>query len=331
MEEVKLSIIIPSFNQGAFIENAILSVLKQEYQNWELVIQDGASTDETASVCSRYAAADSRIRFFSEPDKGFADAVNKALAKCSGVLVGIQSSDDFYATGEVFSDLIQIYRQHPYLNMIGGYAVLVDPQFRQLMVPFDPQENGFIRPDSVYRLRNHFSQGGMFFSRERARQVNGLDSSVDMVADTDFWVRMANYQPVVPNRIFRTSHVWACVTVHEGQRSGQYHRFYVGRAKMALKHLKDHNIPLDDRFKYDHAVTLVEAAYDHCRSNGISTQEVEHLFMELTGKPMVAKKRSLRAMVRFPMFGSASASSNSNDTSMTFIKIYPAGYHLKWF
>ena len=78
-----ISIIVPSYNQASFIENTILSIIGQSYTNWELIIQDGASKDETKEICERYSKQDKRISFFSEPDKGFADAVNKAIESVS--------------------------------------------------------------------------------------------------------------------------------------------------------------------------------------------------------------------------------------------------------
>jgi len=330
VEEPLLSIIIPSFNQGQFIENAILSVLKQDYRNWELIIQDGASTDQTSIVCSRYASLDSRVRFFSEPDKGFADAVNKALVNCTGVLVGIQSSDDFYATKDVFAEVVRIYCRHPSVIMIGGHAVLVDSRCRQLLVPHNQQANGFLQPETVYTLCNHFSQGGMFFSRERARHVGGLDGGVDMVADTDFWVRMAHYPPVHPNMIYRTSQVWACVTVHEGQRSGHLHRFFLGRARMAVKHLRDENIPLDKKFKYKHAVELVNAACEHYRSVGRVTTEVKELYRELTGKNLPKRSRTRDLMTRLSILAGGGRKDKHLESSLEFLG-NSVGHNMKWF
>ena len=332
MAHTFLSIIIPSFNQGNYIENAILSVLKQEFQDWELIIQDGNSTDQTASICRRYATLDSRIQFFSEPDKGFADAATKAITKCVGTLVGIQSSDDFYATKDVFAEVAQFHRQYPSLQMIGGYATMVDSRCMQILAPYNPQENGFLRPDTVYTLRNHFSQGAMFFSKERAIHVNGFDETVDMVADTDFWVRMANYRPVSLNKIFRTTHVWGCVTIHENQRSNHYSHFFLGRAKMAAKHLKDSRIALEEKLKHDHALNLIQAAYYHFHSIGAATEEIQELFRDVTGKAMRLKKESSGILAKFPLFRKTRPKNGKAiETSLDYLEIYPTGADLKWF
>lgn len=83
MKNPKISILVPSYNQGAYIEHTILSVLKQDYSNWELIIQDACSKDQTAEVCKAYVLKDNRIQFYSEKDKGFADErVSQSTRSC---------------------------------------------------------------------------------------------------------------------------------------------------------------------------------------------------------------------------------------------------------
>ncbi|QWV95069.1 glycosyltransferase [Geomonas oryzisoli] len=324
-EPILLSIIIPSFNQGHFIENAILSVTKQSYQNWELIIQDGNSGDETAEICLRYTAADPRISFVSEPDRGYADAVNKALKRCRGTVAAIQSSDDFYASDSVFSEAARIFRQHPALVMVSGYSVLADADFRQVLAPFDPQQNGFIRPETVFTLTNHFAQGATFFSVARALLVGGLDAEVDMVADTDFWVRLSNYHPAVVNSVYRTSQTWACVTIHEEQRSTKLHRFYLGRAKMALRHLRDDRIRLDHGFKERNAMNLIATAYDYYRLIGEDTAPVEELRQSL-GASSPCEPLWRRVASRL-----GRGRRIAEDSSMHSLTTHALGHNLKWF
>lgn len=330
MDNVLVSIIIPSLNQGDLIENAILSVLKQKYQNWELIIQDGNSHDNTESIVSSYAAADARISFKREPDAGFADAVNKAMARCRGTLIGIQSSDDFYASGDVLSEAVAMYRQYPWVVMIAGHSVLVDTGFRQVMAPFIPQENGFIRPESIFTLKNHFAQGATFFSRDRAQHVNGLRSEVDMVADTDFWVRMSNYHPVSLNSVFRTSQVWSCVTIHQDQRSTNYHRFYLGRAMMAVAHYKDDNILLDRDYKLENALRLINTAYEYFCSIGEDASAIKALYKDITGETMATVSlRTLKAKIHLAR--RLNKDSIDGNSSMNKLVTYCSGYPLKWF
>ena len=90
----KISIVIPSYNQGEFIERTILSVLNQSYPNLELIIIDGKSSDKTITILKKYNQYIST--WISEPDKGQSDAVNKGIKIAKGEIIGWINSDDIY-------------------------------------------------------------------------------------------------------------------------------------------------------------------------------------------------------------------------------------------
>lgn len=93
MNYPKISIVTPSFNQGEFIEETILSILNQNYPNLEYIIIDGGSSDETVDIIKKYE--DSISYWISEPDKGQWDAILKGLKHCTGEIFNWINSDDF--------------------------------------------------------------------------------------------------------------------------------------------------------------------------------------------------------------------------------------------
>jgi len=119
----RISIVIPSYNQGQFIEETIRSVLLQGYPNLELIIMDGGSTDNTVEIIQRYAPFISI--WVSEPDRGQSHAVNKGIQQATGDLIGWQNSDDFYQPG-TFWQAAMAAIAHPEADIFFGGVSAVD-------------------------------------------------------------------------------------------------------------------------------------------------------------------------------------------------------------
>ena len=104
----KISIVTPSFNQGEFIEETIRSVLLQGYPNIEYVVMDGGSADVSVEIIRKYAPW--LTYWFSGPDKGHGQALNKGFSRCSGDLFGWINSDDLYFIN-AFARLAEVSRR----------------------------------------------------------------------------------------------------------------------------------------------------------------------------------------------------------------------------
>ena len=109
----------PSYNQGAFLEETIRSVLLQGYPDLEYILIDGGSTDGSREIIERYAPW--LAYWVSEPDHGQSQAINKGFRSCSGEILTFLSSDDTYLPG-TFQDLGRRWRPDaPYGAVIGGF------------------------------------------------------------------------------------------------------------------------------------------------------------------------------------------------------------------
>ncbi|MBP7435874.1 MAG: glycosyltransferase [Bacteroidales bacterium] len=109
----RVSIITPSYNQGQFIEKTILSVLNQNYHNFEHIIVDGGSIDNTLEILKKYPY----LIWISEPDKGQSDTFNKGLKVSSGEIIGWLNSDDMYKQN-IFSGIVKYFDEEPDIDVI---------------------------------------------------------------------------------------------------------------------------------------------------------------------------------------------------------------------
>lgn len=117
----KLSIITPSFNQGKFLEETILSVLNQNYEPLEYIIVDGGSTDNSVEIIRRY---EDRLAYWvSEKDRGQVHAINKGLARITGDIAAFINSDDVYLPG-TFNAVAKYFEEHPGCEWVCGDTVM---------------------------------------------------------------------------------------------------------------------------------------------------------------------------------------------------------------
>lgn len=93
---MKISIITATYNSGKTVGDTLKSVLAQTYHDYELLVVDGASKDNTLEVVKKMEPLfEGRMRYISEPDKGIYDAMNKGIRMATGDVIGILNSDDF--------------------------------------------------------------------------------------------------------------------------------------------------------------------------------------------------------------------------------------------
>lgn len=118
---VKISIITATFNSGKTVRDTLESVLRQDYKNYELIIKDGGSKDDTLAICEEYKPRfEGRMRIISCPDMGIYDAMNQGIAAATGDVVGILNSDDFYTSFNILTTISRRFEQYPDIDAVYG-------------------------------------------------------------------------------------------------------------------------------------------------------------------------------------------------------------------
>lgn len=175
-----VSIVVPSFNQGHFISDTISSILNQDYQNIEIVIVDGASTDSTIDVLEFFK---DQIEYVSEADNGQSDAINKGFRMVDGDIVAWLNSDDIYPDRRAISRMVEAFLDNPEWDFIYGNFIEIDSDNHVLKI--------FRRPRySHARLLRigYISQPATFFRRAviEAMQVK---QDLRYAMDLEYWLR----------------------------------------------------------------------------------------------------------------------------------------------
>ena len=202
-----VSVVIPSWNQGRFIDRTLLSILKQDYPgSIEIIVSDGGSTDETVEVLKKYG---DRLTWWSARDAGFVDAVTKGVARATGEILAIQSSDDYYLPG-AFRAMAAAFQQHPEVSFVSGGDLSIDLQHRVVSAN---TVQGPITPRSIL-FENVPPQHATFARIDLFRQTGGMRAEVDMCADIDQWFRLAHLAPGV-----FVPALWAVYQLHPDQRT----------------------------------------------------------------------------------------------------------------
>jgi glycosyltransferase involved in cell wall biosynthesis len=185
MPEAKLSIIMPSLNQGAYIARAIGSVLSQSYRSIELIVMDGGSTDQTQDVLRHFARKDARLRWTSEPDKGQADAVNKGWNQATGEVVGWLNSDDIYYP-HAFRAVMKCFAADHDIDVVYGEGDHVDRDDHFLSRhPTEPWNTDRLRESVI------LAQPSVFFRRSILQHCGLLDPSLHYCMDYEYWLRLS--------------------------------------------------------------------------------------------------------------------------------------------
>ncbi|RMH41371.1 MAG: glycosyltransferase [Gammaproteobacteria bacterium] len=202
-----VSIVIPAYNAGDFLREAIDSVLNQTYPDIELIVLDDGSTDQTRDVLSSYPKGS----FFweSHPNMGQAATLNKGWAMAKGEVLGYLSADDALLPDAV-AESVQMLLDHPEIVFTYPDYLLFDSSGRDIRKVAAPE---YSYRDMLVRMVVAPGPGALF-RRSAYEKAGGWDSRLHQMPDFDFWLRLG----LVGNGK-RIPKVLAKFRVHEGSQS----------------------------------------------------------------------------------------------------------------
>lgn len=155
-EHPLVSILCAVRNDSRFIRETLETVVAQSYPNWELIVVDGASTDNTVDIVKEYAAKHKNIVLRSEPDEGQWHALNKALSLAKGEYMLLLCGQDGYLRKDWLARCVETFREHPEVSLVWG-------------IPFNMSEDGKL-------LGPHYAYAGFLKDDEYGSQTRPVST-----------------------------------------------------------------------------------------------------------------------------------------------------------
>ncbi|MFO7736268.1 MAG: glycosyltransferase family 2 protein [bacterium] len=207
-----ISVVIPSLNQGKFIETAIKSVIDQNYPETELIIIDGGSSDNTVETIKKF---ENSITFFvSKPDNGQSDALNKGFEKASGDIFCWLNSDDFFLPG-AFQIVSELFNKNSDISVVYGNWLTVEENGETVeKCRALPARN----PSLVHGNMDAYNQS--MFWRRKAHSGFKFDTNLSRLMDNDFIIYLLKNSG--PENFFRTDEYLGAFRIHESQKTPLY-------------------------------------------------------------------------------------------------------------
>ncbi|HEX3794079.1 MAG TPA: glycosyltransferase family 2 protein [Acidimicrobiales bacterium] len=179
-----VSILMPTFNSGRFLAEAVESAVSQMEGDDELLIQDGASTDGSIDLIRKEYESNPHVRIISEPDGGQADALNIALARAVNPVIGWLNGDDRYYPGalEAFR---RGWEKDPTVDLVyGGWTLYSEAgEILRVCVPGQLTRAGLMRTPQIFT-------GAMFMRATTIREIGGFDRELHYCMDMDLVARI---------------------------------------------------------------------------------------------------------------------------------------------
>jgi glycosyltransferase len=227
---MKVSIITVCYNSGKTIKDTLNSVSSQSYHDYEHIIIDGKSVDNTLALIDQYKSPKSIV--LSESDAGIYDAMNKGLRISTGDIVGFLNSDDRYHNSSSLSDIVNSF-SHANINCVWGNLLIIDRKTNRVVrdwisssYSFNKIKYGWMPPHPTFYIRSNFQKKIGFFNLK-----------YKLSSDYDFMLRCITSKDFVGNFINKY-----LITMNSGGASAKSIVGYIKNNIMVVHSLRGNNI-----------------------------------------------------------------------------------------
>ena len=182
-----ISVVICSYNRAAYLPKSINSVLSQSFKDFEIIIVDDASSDNTSEVVAEIAKKDARVKYFkNEQNLGISKSRNRGVSLSGGEYIAMLDSDDYWIDNNKLQKQLELLGTDK-IALVGTGIILVNENGEELKKDIFNIDDSSIR--SKILSKNQFAQSSILFIKSVFNECGGYDESLVVCEDLDLWLR----------------------------------------------------------------------------------------------------------------------------------------------
>jgi glycosyltransferase involved in cell wall biosynthesis len=226
MKSKKVSVVMCVRDGAKTVSEAIRSILGQTFCQFEFIILDDGSSDETAKIVESYREKDDRIIFISQPNRGLTRSLNSAISRAQGEFIARQDADDLSCPDRLEKQ-VEFLERNPEIALLGTNCYNDDGVSR-----FEGRFLDFGEINRAVYLHNPFAHSSAMFRLSAFNEIGGYDENFDTSQDFELWMRFAKSGPIamLPEALVVRRQ---CHSVISRRRR---HRQYINGLKARFRH-----------------------------------------------------------------------------------------------
>ena len=213
-----ISVLMPCYNAAEFIRESIDSVLNQTYSDFELILINDGSTDETQSIIDEYTSTNKIIRGITKENSGIPDTLNVGIEAAKGAWIARLDSDDI-AMPNRFQMQIDYVGNHPEIILLGSGCIVIDEYGNEIKkYSYGETHQEIVR--NMLRLKPFFPHSSALFFKNAAQKLGGYVTRFSEGEDLDLWLRISNTGAIacLPQSLIKLRKHANCVTVKKRKK-----------------------------------------------------------------------------------------------------------------
>lgn len=178
------------FNAENWVQKSIESVIAQDYNNWEFIIVNDGSTDNTKKIIESYLIKDNRIKIFNKENSGLTKSLNYGFKRCNGKYIARLDADDVCLPNRL-STQNNFLQQNPEVVLCGSYHYEKNEETNKLKLCKYPKSNKELK-NNLLNVKKFFSHSSSIFLKNSVKDFEGYSEKFKKTQDFDLWLKLSS-------------------------------------------------------------------------------------------------------------------------------------------